>query len=355
VLLVAIVGVVRLLTLPEPGRAPAAPNGPPLAIVPTWAGPEPTDTAGRLADGADYLPRVYLDPATSVGIAAAADGRSVRVIIRGAGDQVTELHSVDAEDHPEFDGFTVSGDTLVWAESLSPPEEPVSTTIWRTNWRSPGRPAAVTSDTGSAAFFGGQYDLLVRSGRVHWVALLPGDRPATEVRSVRLAGGVVTVDRLDGEFALSAWPWVVSASPGKGTPVDLVNLTSDQRIRVPTQVGEAAVCAPTWCRMSVLNGDEVVRLDLLRVDGSERRRIAGNEATPTVADVSVLDRFVPLATDRGDGQAGVGLSLYDLESGRTDLVAVDAANIQARNGMLWWSTGSGPDLVWHAVDLRTLT
>jgi hypothetical protein len=107
--------------------------------------------------------------------------------------------------------------------------------------------------------------------------------------------------------------------------------------------------------MSVLNGDSVVRMDLQRVDGSDRRRIAGSEATPTIADVAVLDRFVPLATDRGDGQPGVGLSLYDIETGRTDLVAVDAANIQARNGMLWWSTGVGPELRWHAVDLRTLT
>jgi hypothetical protein len=353
VLAVAIVAVVRLLTLPDPTRAPAAPSGPPLAVEPTWAGPPPTDTAGTLGDGVEYLPRVFLDSATSVGIAMTADGRTVRVVLRGAGG-VTELHSVDADDHPEFDGFTVSGDTVVWAESLSPPEEPVTTTIWRANWRSGGRPVAVTTDTGSAAFYGGQYDLVVRSGRVHWVALLPGDRPATEVRSVRLGGGEVTIDRLDGEFALSAWPWAVSASPGRGTPVELVNLTSDQRLRVPTQVGEAAVCAPTWCRMSVLNGVAVVRLDLLRVGGTERRRIAGGEATPTIVDVSVLDRFVPLATDRGDGQAGVGLSLYDIESGRTDLVAVDAANIQARNGMLWWSTGSGPELVWHAVDLRTL-
>jgi hypothetical protein len=36
-------------------------------------------------------------------------------------------------------------------------------------------------------------------------------------------------------------------------------------------------------------------------------------------------------------------------------VAVAAANIQARDGMLWWSTGSGEDLRWHAVDLRTLS
>jgi hypothetical protein len=353
VLLVAIAAVVRLLTLPDPGRAPA-PEGSPLALVPTWAGPKPVNIAGRLADGAEYLPRLYFDPETSVGIAPTADGLFVRVLIR-AGDEVTEVHRVDAESHPEFDGFTASGDTVVWAESLSRVDEPVTTTIWRSNWRTGGRPATVTTDTGSANFYGGQYDIVMRSGRVYWVALAPGDRVVTEVRSVRLAGGDPTLASFDGEFTLSTWPWVVGANAGRGAPVQLVNITNRQRIRVPTQVGEVAACGPTWCRMSVLNGDTMVRMDLVRVEGSERRRIAGNEATPTIADVAVLDRFVPLATDRGDGQAGVGLSLYDIESGKTDLVAVDAGNIQARNGMLWWSTGADQDLVWHAVDLRTLT
>jgi hypothetical protein len=354
VLLVALVAVVRLLTLPDPARTPA-PEGTPLAVVPTWAGPRPVDTPGTLADGAEYLPRLFLSPETSVGLAATSDGQFVRVLIRESNGRSTELHRIDAGDHPEFDGFTASGDTLVWAETLSRSEEPVATTIWRTNWPTPGRPTAVTDDTGAANFYGGQYDIVVRAGRAYWVALVPGARVETEIRSVRLTGGQVTVTELEGEFTLSTWPWAVSAGQGRGTPVQLANLVDAKRIRVPTQVGEVAACGPTWCRMSVLNGDQVVRMDLQRVDGSDRRRIAGSEATPTIADVAVLDRFVPLATDRGDGQPGVGLSLYDIETGRTDLVAVDAANIQARNGMLWWSTGTGAELRWHAVDLRTLT
>jgi hypothetical protein len=353
VLLVAIVAVVRLLTLPDPGRAPV-PGGSPLAVAPTWAGPKPVDIAGRLADGTEYLPRLYLDPETSIGIAPTDDGSFLRVLIHGAGGEITEIRRVDAEGHPEFDGFVASGDTVVWAESLSLVDEPVATTIWRSNWRSRGRPSTVTTDTGSANFYGGQYDLVVRSGRVYWVALAPGDPVVTEVRSVRLAGGDPSTTRLGGEFILSTWPWAVSNS-ARGTPVELVNLTTSQRVRVPTQVGEVAACGPTLCRMSVLNGDTMVRMDLVRVDGSDRRRIAGQEATPTIADVAVLDRWIPLATDRGDGQAGVGLSLYDIETGKTDLVAVDAGNIQARNGMLWWSTGTDAELVWHAVDLRTLT
>ena len=90
----------------------------------------------------------------------------------------------------------------------------------------------------------------------------------------------------------------------------------------------------------------------MRPDGSGRRKIAGGEATPTIADPTLLDRWVPLATDRGDG--GVGLSIYDLESGKTDLVTPNAANVQGRNGVLWWSTGAGTTLTWHAVDLRQI-
>jgi hypothetical protein len=101
--------------------------------------------------------------------------------------------------------------------------------------------------------------------------------------------------------------------------------------------------------------NELVRIDLQRSDGSQRRRIAGNEATPTITDVAMLDRFVPLKTDRGAGGSvsDVGLSLYDLTLDRTDLVDSGVANVQGYGGMLWWSTGTGGDMVWHALDLRT--
>ncbi|MDT5024766.1 MAG: hypothetical protein QOE61_1192, partial [Micromonosporaceae bacterium] len=49
----------------------------------------------------------------------------------------------------------------------------------------------------------------------------------------------------------------------------------------------------------------------------------------------------------------VGLSLYDLTLDRTDLVDSGVANVQGYGGMLWWSTGTGDDMVWHALDLRT--
>jgi hypothetical protein len=125
---------------------------------------------------------------------------------------------------------------------------------------------------------------------------------------------------------------------------------------VPTGAPEVAACGPAWCRMGVLGGNTLVRIDIQRTDGSDRRRIAGSEATPTLVDAMVLDRFVPLATDAGDDPStvGVGLTLYDVTTGRTDLIAAPVANIGARNGVLWWSTGLGARLAWNSIDLRLL-
>ena len=87
-------------------------------------------------------------------------------------------------------------------------------------------------------------------------------------------------------------------------------------------------------------------------DGSGRRTVAGPEATPTAADFVLLDRYVPLAIDRDDG---VGLSVYDIDSSELRQVALRAADVGGRSGILWWSTGLGAELVWHALDLSRLT
>jgi len=105
--------------------------------------------------------------------------------------------------------------------------------------------------------------------------------------------------------------------------------------------------------VSVTNESGLVGIDVMHPDGSARRRIAGPEATPTIADATLLDRYVPLITDRGAGR--IGLSLFDLTTANTDLVAIEVANVQGRDGVLWWSTGVGSALVWHAVDLRAIS
>ena len=58
--------------------------------------------------------------------------------------------------------------------------------------------------------------------------------------------------------------------------------------------------------------------------------------------------FVPLKTDVTG--AADGLSLYDLDNGRTSLVAIGVANVRAAGSILWWSTGSGDSVTWSALD-----
>lgn len=354
VLSIAVVAVARLLTLPEPVHAPVAESAAPLTVLPNWTGPAPVNLPGLLGDGTTYAPRIYLSAQDSVGIAQTADGKFWRVLLRGTGGVLTELHRVAATELPQFDGFAAGGEVVVWAESASRAGGDIRTTLWRANWHTGAKAAQITANTGEANFLNREYDMVVEAGRVSWAAVGTGEQ--TEIRSVALTGGQVTILRLAGQWALTAWPWAVSLAGGRGTSVDLLNLTSRQQVKVGTAGAEIATCNPSWCRMAILGANnELVRIDLQKPDGSQRRRIAGNEATPTITDVAMLDRFVPLKTDRGDNGpvSEVGLSLYDLTLDRTDLIASGVANVQGYNGVLWWSTGAGDQLVWHAVDLRT--
>ena len=99
------------------------------------------------------------------------------------------------------------------------------------------------------------------------------------------------------------------------------------------------------------------RIDLMRPDGRDRRRIAGNGSSGVLEDVVLLDRFEPLAwvgdaaADEGAGQT---LSLYDLATSRTVTVASGVGSVQARNGVLWWSVGDSETMTWDSLDLRTI-
>lgn len=349
---VALLAIGVLVWLPEPRREPAPAEF--LPIVPTWAGPESVTTPGRLSDGTAYLPRIFLTTAVSIGTAATRDASSVRLILRSGG-RTTTLRTIDADDQPQFAGFAVSGDTVVWAESLSRAGTAARTTLWRANWRKAQAAAAITSATGEPNFSGGQFDTVIHDGRVYWASGGSADG-VTEVKSVPVRGGSVTTKRLTGDLALAAWPFAVSINGGRGQPVVLINYATGARVTLQTGPNETATCAPLWCRIGVLAAEALDRLELVRPDGSDRRRIAGAEATPTLVDVTLLDRYVPLRTDRGETAelSGVGLSVYDIATGETDLLATDVDNVAGSGAMLWWSVGTGAALTWHAIDLRTL-
>ncbi len=350
ILAIAVASVVALLTLRDPTRQPN-PQSSPLVVAPGWAGPKPVDVPGMLLDGATYVPRLFLNGETSVGIATSVDG-TVRVILTGPSGSFTELSRLPASDNAQVNGFAVSGDTLVWMELVARSGAAPVYTLWRTAWRTNAKPTQVTTNTGEVAFYGLESDVVVAGDTATWTAIASGPSNETEVRTVPLAGGQVSIKRLTGEFALTKPPWAVSVSAGRGSVISLINLSTDATATVTTGATEVAACSPTWCRITVTSDTSLVGIELMHPDGSDRRKVAGSEATPTVADPTLLDRYVPLATDRGDG--GVGLSLHDLETRKTELVTAQAANVQGRNGVLWWSTGAGITLTWHAVDLRQL-
>jgi hypothetical protein len=312
-----------------------------------------------LADGAAYTPLLYLDPQISIGSAPTTDKASVRVLLRVAvGGQPRELHRVAADRNPQFAGFGSSGDEVVWAESTADTTGHAETRLWKANWRTAAPAVPLTADTGDAIFFNSQYDLVIADGRVHWAAAARSAQVITEVRSVALTGGKVDVRNVPGAFSLSEWPWLVSAGSGQAGPVDLLDLIGGRKARVPAAQTELLSCTPAWCRVLVLSGTGgPARVDLMRIDGTSRRRMAGAQASASTADVALLNRFEVLSQNGGSGSpvSSQQLMLYDAAKDRTVIVSQGVGVVFVRGGVLSWSTGDNEALVWHALDLRTLS
>ena len=299
-----------------------------------------------MADSAPFTPSIYITPQVAVGVAPTADARSIRLIGR-TGSKEVELRRVTATENPRFAGFVVSGSSLIWAESTTDADGSTRTAIWKTNWHTLIKPVLVTTDTQDATFAGSQYDMVVHDDRVYWTAALDG---GTEVRSVGLDGGDTQWQDLNGEFGLSEWPWLVSPG-GRGKPVTLYNLSTGREVTVRPSRTQTATCTPTWCRLDTPAATGLARIDVRRPDGTGAAQAAGPEATPAIVDAVLLDRYLPLITDQ---ESGTGLSLYDVTTAQTSLIALNVDNVRGHDGVMWWSTTSDGGLTWHALDLRTL-
>jgi hypothetical protein len=354
------------LSRPRPGQAATpdavAPGAVPLAQV--WPDAKPSSYPAPLSDGTQFSPVLHIDQDTVVGTAPTRDGKAVRVLLRTP-RRVVEVRRLARDVIPQFAGFTTSGDTLVWAETTHPDSlADDSTRLWRFNWRRPGRAALITADTGQAVFFQTQYDLVVADGMVHWAAAeLVANMPVTQIRTVALTGGKVAVRRERGTYVLSAWPWMVTPFSGRAEPARLINLATGKKITVSQTPGELPRCSPAWCRIGITGETGLVRTDLKRPDGTQRRRMAGGDATPVLNDVALLNRFEALLASGGaaDGSAagpvvgGDRLELYDIETRRTVVLATGLFTVLGHGGLLWWSTGTEDSLTWHALDLARLT
>jgi len=355
-LVLAVLAAGRLLTMPEP----AAP--PPAAVAETsvtdlWPAATVVRSAGRLADGRAYTPWYHLDGNVSVGTALTGDGSAMRLVVRsGAGSAATEreLMRLPSAGNPQFNGFATAGDDLVFMVSASGDAANSASMLYRAKW-STGAASVLARDTGQVVFFNSQYDVVVADGRAYWAAAGEGGQ-FTEVRSVPLTGGRVTAQRVDGMYALSGWPWLTSAGGSQGGPVELRNLATGERRSVGGQPNELVNCGPAWCRVMILGASgQPARTDVMRPDGSDRKRVAAGTISSAVLDVALLDRFEVLSQTSANGTGALKLMLFDVPSGRSTVLAAGVATVQARGAIVWWSTGEQEAVEWFTLDLRTLT
>jgi hypothetical protein len=364
-LIVALVIGGWLIFTGSPGRnRPAvAPDASPAAAQPSlrevWPGAVIAAAPGVLADGAQYSPLLYVDATTSVGVAPTPDGTAQRVVIRN-GDRVRQVQQLAQDRFPRFLGFTSAGGQVYWVESTLTANQPLKHRLWRAPLRGDGAGELLTADTGTAVFQGNQHDLVAHEDRLYWAAVA-ADGLDTEVRSVPLAGGPVTATHVDGAYELSAWPWLQTVTGlRQNGRQELRSLLTGQRITIVKSATEIVDCSPVWCR-SVVGTGRGTRYEVMRADGSQRRRVWGGDRDgdtfPAVTEVALLDRFEPVMQTRSRTafDAAQQLALYDLATGRLVTVAGDVDQVMSGQQVLWWSTGQGPGGTWHSLDLSTLT
>ncbi|AEV83618.1 hypothetical protein ACWT_2823 [Actinoplanes sp. SE50] len=321
----------------------------PVALAAAWPAAQRGSVPSKLADGSEYTPGLFLDAKTSAGTVQSADTRQLRLVIRDGDGALTELRRVPAQHRTPFTALTAAGDTLVWVEG--PQDKPQ---LWSADRRHPASARMLTADLGAIQFFDSQNDLIVEDGRVHWAASAAGNR--TEFRSVPLAGGPVTVQRENGAWGLTGWPWAVDGHVAARGATTLRNLTTGQSIAVPTAARTVTACSPAWCRMVSINQDGWARIDLSHPDGSARRKVLDGNVATAITDVAVLDRFEVLAqvTAQSELSGNQQLLIYDLSNRHLVMVSPDAGNISYRAGVLWWSTGDQSSFVRNSLDLRTV-
>ena len=351
-LAVAVLAAGVLLALPEPDPAPVATGASETSVQDVWPDATIVRSPGRLSDGRAYTPWFHRDANTSVGTALTADGAFLRLLVRTGGAE-RELVRLPAADNPQYNGFATAGDDLVFMATAGSMERAAVATLYRADWTD-GPARVLTADTGTVVFFNSQHDVVIAEGAAHWAAAGAGGQ-FTEVRSVPLAGGTVATRRIDGAFAMSAWPWLTSAGSGAGN-VQLHNMQTGATLVVPAERDELVTCGPVWCRVLVIGpGGQPARTDLMRPSGAERKRLAAGTTTSAVLDVALLDRFELLTqTAAGDGPATLALVLFDLPANRAVPLARGVATVQARGPVVWWSTGSEEAVEWFALDLRQL-
>lgn len=346
----ALAAAAALLILSPTGREPAAPAGR-LGPAQAWPHVRQADIAGTVPDGPVYQPLFFTSVRTSIGTAPSPDGSRMRLLLRNADGSIRELRNLPLDSHPQFTAVTAGGDELAWAESSE--GGPIS--MWAMNLRTRAAPRELTTDTGNVLFFHSQYDMVIADGHLYWAAATPGDGQDTQIRSVALTGGSVDVRTEKGAWALTAWPWLVDGVGDRTGATILRNLVTGASTTVTGSGTALTSCSPIWCRVMVLSGGNLVRIDLVHPDGTGRLRIAGGKASAAITDVVPLDRFEILSEPdaTSDTYGTQRLLVYDLSRKTTVDLGAGVNAAMFCGGVLWWSTGDQDNLMWHTIDLRT--
>jgi hypothetical protein len=262
-----------------------------------------------------------------VGTASDPQQQALRLVIRGPDDRIRQLRSLPLDRTPWFGNVTVAGGVVAWVEGSA--TDPPS--LWAADLDDGPPPRQLSADIGVLTRDGAPSDLVVANGRLSWATRPPDERDVTEIRSVPLTGGQPEMRTVAG------------------------NMLTGQDARVPRLDRSVTRCGPAWCQLTSYSGG-AYHVDVIRPDGSDRASVATGTALPAVADVVPLDRFVVLSAD--DAYAGLTgtrhLLVFELTTRRTVDVSAGVRTVSYDNGVLWWSTGTQAQPVWHAIDLRTV-
>ncbi|GLW23595.1 hypothetical protein DI270_015380 [Microbispora triticiradicis] len=137
-------------------------------------------------------------------------------------------------------------------------------------------------------------DLAVGDGRIFWSSTRSGG-----VNQVPVTGGKPSPVPGTKGLRLFSWPWAGRPLDGPGAMVNLLNLSTGERLDDPAQ----AVCHVTWC---------VTDSQAIRRDGSRVLDLPGDNPRSIVAD-----RFVTLSqTDKQGRKASLIYDLATAQAGR---------------------------------------
>ncbi|WP_432992429.1 hypothetical protein [Dactylosporangium sp. CA-233914] len=346
----AVVAAGALLLLPSPPAvtAPGPGGGGEVLNAPT------IDLPATLPDGTTFTPAAVLDPHSVVVQIADADPATATLALLDPADPASPrpLERIPIAGGGSFDAVRVDGAAVYWMSSVADDQGFARSTLHRAD--ASGRVVTLTTDTGHATFTGGMHDLEIADGRVWWTATRGTTVPTTDLRSIPVGGGAVTVRPLEGTYHLTGWPWATDDGIA-GQPVVQLDLVSGQRRTFAEPPGQDVYCGALWCR-SVVTTQQSAVVTLRRADGTgQTGRINTDGEVSLFLDIAVLDRFEFLAAPISTQAATMSerLTMYDLRAGRRIGLAV-ATSEGLSGSWVWWATGDNETMTWHLLDLSAV-